>query len=147
MAHQYDNFNSAYNALSTAWTTAKTYHGWANTDITWAATRWSEGNDHAAIYFTFSGLQDVWFCLRYLADFAEASYGYSHLMESIYWANKDIPAADFTMDTLIQTMLVADPNQVEYFVGLVDAYRMSIWNRPFNQEFFAALGRGFRLWP
>ncbi|GAH29755.1 unnamed protein product, partial [marine sediment metagenome] len=35
----------------------------------------------------------------------------------------------------------------EYFVGLVDAYRQSIWNRPFNKDFFAALARGFMEWP
>ncbi|GAH92394.1 unnamed protein product, partial [marine sediment metagenome] len=26
-----------------------------------------------------------------------------------------------------------NPDQTEYFVGLVDAYRQSIWNRPFNK--------------
>ncbi|GAI59416.1 unnamed protein product, partial [marine sediment metagenome] len=34
-----------------------------------------------------------------------------------------------------------------YFVGLVDAYRTSVWNREFNEEYFAALARGFMEWP
>jgi len=54
---------------------------------------------------------------------------------------------EFDMDTLLSTMLQAEPDQVQYFVGLVDAYRQSIWNQPFNEEFFAALARGFEQWP
>ncbi len=50
---------------------------------------------------------------------------------------------ELTMDAIINVMLTAEPAQVEYFVGLVDAYRQSIWNKPFNEDFFAALARGF----
>ena len=53
---------------------------------------------------------------------------------------------EITMADLINVMLTANPDQVEYFIGLVDAYRQSIWNRPFNHEFFTALGRGFMEW-
>ncbi len=55
-------------------------------------------------------------------------------------------ATEFTMETLINTMLVADPEEVTYFIGLVDAYRTSIWNKPYNSEFYAALARGFETW-
>ncbi len=51
--------------------------------------------------------------------------------------------AGLTMDTLINTMLIAEPEQVKYFIGLVDAYRASLWNKPFNYEFYSALARGF----
>jgi len=49
----------------------------------------------------------------------------------------------FTMDTLINAMLTATPEQITYFIGLVDAYRLTIWNEPFNAEFYAAIARGF----
>lgn len=52
----------------------------------------------------------------------------------------------FTMDSLITAMLSASPDQIMYFVGLVDAYRQSIWTKPFNHEFYAALARGFMEW-
>lgn len=51
--------------------------------------------------------------------------------------------ADIDMDTLLNTMLTATPYQLQYFIGIVDAYRQSVWNKPFNAEFFAALARGF----
>ncbi|GAF99130.1 unnamed protein product, partial [marine sediment metagenome] len=51
-----------------------------------------------------------------------------------------------TIQSMINAMLLANPYEVEYFIGLVDAYRQSTWNRPFNKEFFAALARGFAEW-
>ncbi|GAH62913.1 unnamed protein product [marine sediment metagenome] len=59
------------------------------------------------------------------------------------WPEKVDP---LTMESLINVMLLADPSEVEYFIGIVDAYRQSVWNKPFNQEFFAALARGFEEW-
>lgn len=61
-------------------------------------------------------------------------------------AYSDEPAYELTMDSLLTTMLSADPSQVLYFVGLVDAYKQSVWNKPFNEEFYAALARGFTEW-
>ena len=55
------------------------------------------------------------------------------------------PAA-VTMAAMINAMLLATPSEVQYFVGLVDAFRQSIWNKPFNEDFFAALARGFERW-
>ena len=60
--------------------------------------------------------------------------------------NAAFEAPEFDMDVLLSAMVGADPAQVMYFIGLVDAYRQSVWNRPFNQEFFAALARGFAQW-
>ena len=50
---------------------------------------------------------------------------------------------EITMSDIIYAMLTAKPDEIMYFVGLCDAYRQSIWNDPYNQEFFAALARGF----
>lgn len=47
------------------------------------------------------------------------------------------------MDMLLSAMVGAKFNQLQYFIGIVDAYRQSLWNKPFNAEFFAALARGF----
>lgn len=60
--------------------------------------------------------------------------------------NAAFDASELTMEALINTMLIAEPDEVNYFIGLVDAFRQSVWNKPFNQEFFAALARGFEQW-
>lgn len=63
------------------------------------------------------------------------------------WIDDNWPDGDgeVTMDAILSAMITADIGQLEYFVGLVDAYRMALWNQPFNAEFYAALARGFML--
>ena len=56
------------------------------------------------------------------------------------------PAYVFSMAELLQTMLKAESSAIKYFVGLVDAYRQSVWDKPFNAEFYAALAKGFEQW-
>jgi hypothetical protein len=51
------------------------------------------------------------------------------------------------MDAIINAMLVAKFDQLQSFIGLVDAYRVALWNAPFNADFYAALARGFMKWP
>ena len=61
-----------------------------------------------------------------------------------YYTEDNLSGAyDLTMADILNTMLSADSYEVMYFMGLTDAYRQSVWNREFNQEFFAALARGF----
>ena len=49
-----------------------------------------------------------------------------------------------SMDQILNGMLTADFEQLQKFVGIVDAYRSAVWDQPFNAEFYAALARGFR---
>jgi len=51
-----------------------------------------------------------------------------------------------TMADILSVMVSATSDELENFIGLVDAYRQSLWNKPFNAEFFAALARGFEQW-
>jgi hypothetical protein len=51
------------------------------------------------------------------------------------------------MDAIINAMLKATFDQLQYFIGLEDAYRVALWNAPFNADFYAALARGFQKWP
>lgn len=79
-------------------------------------------------------------------DMLQSNWRNNHFFSSIYWAWLEVPDAEpyeLTMDDILSVMVTAEPEQVNYFVGLVDAYRQSIWNKPFNEEFFAALARGF----
>ncbi|NVM23978.1 MAG: hypothetical protein HWN68_19640 [Desulfobacterales bacterium] len=69
---------------------------------------------------------------------------------ALYWIDdnwpEEAPPVEVTMDAILSAMLKATNPQIQYFIGLVDAYRQSLWNRPFNREYFAALARGFMEW-
>ncbi|MBA7546026.1 hypothetical protein ES705_38409 [subsurface metagenome] len=54
---------------------------------------------------------------------------------------------EVTMDAILSAMITAEFDELQKFVGLIDAYRVAIWNAPFNANFYAALARGFQTWP
>lgn len=67
---------------------------------------------------------------------------------ALLWINDNWPSgAEVTMDAILTAMLKADFSELEKFVGIEDAYRVAVWNAPFNAEFYAALARGFQKWP
>jgi len=92
---------------------------------------------------------DIHYACAYMhAATNSITYG---LNNALYWINDNWPngvePAEVTMDAILSAMVGANPEQVTYFVGLSDAYRQSIWTQPFNKEYYAALARGFMLWP
>lgn len=65
---------------------------------------------------------------------------------ALYWISDNWPTgngAEVTMDSILAAMVTAEPDEFQYFIGLVDAYRAALWEKPFNAEFYAALARGF----
>lgn len=105
-----------------------------------AAENWSAAESECD--FLKSYFVEMYYHIGYIRDYHDNIYKW--FLDN--WPDEPAPP-EVTMDAILSAMLSADPAQVEYFVGLVDAYRQSIWNRPFNKDFFAALGRGFMQWP
>jgi len=54
---------------------------------------------------------------------------------------------DVDMSAIINAMLAATFDELTKFMGISDAYRAAVWDAPFNEEFYAALARGFKAWP
>lgn len=81
---------------------------------------------------------------RALSRYAVDSF---YIIDALQWISDNWPSEpeppEITMDDIINAMLGAEAGHIQYFVGLVDAYRQVMWNKPFNQEFFAAIARGF----
>lgn len=71
------------------------------------------------------------------------------IIDALQWISDNWPEEadpyDLTMGDIINAMLTADTNHIMYFVGITDAYRQNVWKKEFNQEFFAAMARGFDL--
>ncbi len=62
----------------------------------------------------------------------------------IWWYLENcVSGYDLTMDDMISVMLAATEEEYSYFIGVIDAYRVGLWNKPFESEFYAALARGF----
>ena len=87
-------------------------------------------------------------CLENFGGFTASSWNYSYLYRAIYlaWLECDpVPPPAVTMDEILSAMVTATDDEYQKFIGLVDAYRIGLWNKPFNAEYYAALGRGFAL--
>lgn len=104
--------------------------------IFWDAAQYNE-----AIYSNIQALSDLRYAVFRLVDLdypLPALYSMPYFLEH-YTGNGN----GIDMAAIINAMLEADPLQVRAFVGLMDAYRQSVWNKPFNKEYYAALAKGF----
>ncbi len=108
-----------------------------------ANTYWLANEDHTAIGQIINALDSINNC-TYFNSYSEAPF---NTYNALYYYMVNCTGADeFDMDSLLSAMVTASPDQLQYFIGLVDAYRQSLWNKPFNKEYFAALARGFETW-
>jgi hypothetical protein len=80
--------------------------------------------------------------IQYLCSpFWETMYDYC-VPTVVRWMDENWAAAP-DMDDIVNAMLKAEYSQLQQFIGIEDAYRVALWNKPFNSEFYAALARGF----
>jgi len=146
LAHKYGNFAAAFAVHQTDWTAAIAKWGYVGNYCPQIRSAADSGSWKDALYKCSYALWNVYTVFEQLNDFYGGAADQSARMESLYWAAQEPAGAEITFDAVINVMLTANPDQIKYFVGLLDAYRQSIWNKPYNQEFFAALARGFMEW-
>ncbi len=117
-----------------------TYHNLAMADF-------FSGDDHGAIEGLLAASGANLLMMAYLFDKNYPDTGDFSI--PAFLDNHTVSAEDieFDMESILEAMLVADPDEVLKFIGLVDAFRNSVWTRPFNQELYAALSKGFQKWP
>lgn len=67
------------------------------------------------------------------------------IINTLQWINDNWPDVDgeVTMDAILTAMISAEFTELRAFIGIEDAYRVALWNEPFNAEYYAALARGF----
>lgn len=53
---------------------------------------------------------------------------------------------DVDMDAILNAMMAATPEEITKFMGITQAFKVAVWEAPFNEEFYAALARGFKVW-
>ncbi len=140
IAEMHDSHNAAQTHLGTAryWLGRADSHWWRNEDhecLEDIMTAVME-NNHAAEHTMEQGF-----------------YGYNGATNIIPTAlDPDMacpfidaaPPTEITLDDILNAMISADFAQLQAFIGIVDAYRVSLWNEPFNVEYYAALARGFQ---
>ncbi len=125
------------------------FYEWAADDFDAARVYWNGGNDHLALDKCITGCYRLASSVYYIIGrFTEVSPWYLlPKLHTLSWeySMDEPPAADVSMDAILSAMITASLDEYTEFIGLVDAYRVGLWNKPFNSEYYAALARGFAL--
>lgn len=94
-------------------------------------------------------------CLVYYNTFHTAAQSFmggtnqirAAMANAMYWINTNWSSGgSVTMDAILTAMLSASFENLTEFMGILEAYKMAVWNAPFNAEYYAALARGFVKW-
>jgi len=116
-----------------------TYYNRAANHHNDAQTHWDAGQDHEAIEDLLLEVYDI----RQMGEMWGGWSPYDYEGPIWWYLTNCVTGYELTMGDLLSVMLSASEDEYRYFIGLVDAYRVGLWNKPFNSEYFAALARGF----
>lgn len=147
MASEFDDFLSDF---YTQWNTARGLFSSAQTSWNQAQTSWDAGDDHIAIGKILDGLHkcaDSHIKLMDTYTYEYPRFNITKLFDLIgtFMAEAgEPPEYELTMAALLSVMITATDDEYKNFIGLVDAYRVGLWDKPFNAEYYAALARGFK---
>ncbi len=128
-------YSQAFTKSTAAWNSAQE-----------AYAHYQLNQDHEAIYDLYSS------CLRLVEmgkkimaknDPIGVNYAVPYFLRNF---TTETSGETFTMGILLAEMFQANNGELKNFIGLNDAYRQSLWNKPFNEEFWAAIARGFEQW-
>ncbi len=143
MAHLYADFAAAYYAFSEEFESAKQYETLAFDNVGFAYAGALDPVDKLHFGYLCGAVYQILDCINYIAHIRRDDYQQSPLYESIYWGAQGNGNGGVTMDAILTAMITAEFSQLQKFVGIEDAYRVALWNEPFNAEFYSALARGF----
>ncbi len=68
------------------------------------------------------------------------------LLQILDYFAANIGGGDVTMSSILSAMMGATYEELTQFMGITQAYKVAVWDAPFNEEFYAALARGFKVW-
>ncbi len=68
------------------------------------------------------------------------------LLSMFDYLNDGLGGGEVDMASILAAMMEATPEEIVQFMGITQAYKVAVWDAPFNEEFYAALARGFKVW-
>jgi len=126
----------------------------ARSDLNWAKTHLKNASTHIANQEWVLARVDFDHCADAIAS--AGFYGFytnfatntlvTQWRDALYWLDDNWPTNGVTMDAILSAMLTASSEQLTTWMGITDAYKVAVWDAPFNAEYYAALARGFKTW-
>lgn len=142
MAHSYSNFADAFAALSACNTDYRKYIGDCYDECDKADDNANEGEFKWGIRYCVYAIKALQTAIDQIIDGQYFDPDVSAFFESIYWASQE-GGNGVDMDAILTAMISADRDEFIKFIGISDGYRVGMVGKPWNKDFYAALGRGF----
>ena len=135
------------NNISNNWDSAVGSYEQFTTNLVQAHLKYGLGDDHLAIFWILECLDEVSDTFDWMLSYIWPWSPKTMLMAALKKMRAEYSGmgVEVDMDAILSAMVTADFDELQTFIGLVDAYRVSLWNEPFNAEFYSALARGFTL--
>jgi hypothetical protein len=146
MSHKYANFNDAFNDFTNKFLDIQTN---LNSSLINAKASYSGASDPVdKLHFGFLeyAVELIITAMRQLGDYTATAWDRSYFYESIYWSAQPTATYELTMLKIIDAMVSSTSDELETFICIEDAFRASIWNKPFNYEWYAGMVRAFKSW-
>ncbi len=68
------------------------------------------------------------------------------LLAMFDYIDENLGGGGVDMASILTAMLAATPEEITQFMGITQAFKVAVWDAPFNEEYYAALARGFKTW-
>lgn len=124
------------------------YYGWSYTYAGWASTNQQQAFAH---YNLFQDHEAIGHLCNAVAQH-NVSIGMLTGKYDDFYPDYAVPwyldncSGGASMADILTAMMSATFEELTEFMGITQAYKVAVWDAPFNQEFYAALARGFRKW-
>ena len=149
MGHRYDTFGAAYADFEDEFAAIKQNLEWAAANAAAALSGVSDPVDKTHFGYLVYAVQLIQQSFDKMGDYTESIYNHSHFYESVYWANKDQadpPEYELTLVKIIEAYIAADDDHRTGHRLLLDAYKSSMYDKPFDKEYHALWVQRFRSW-
>lgn len=142
----YDNFDDAWANFSGGYSGLIFQMQGFEVDLTKVLTATTWGKLKSATWACFVHLRNAFVAHVSPGGFGADWTGASHYT-SVYYAWEETgDAAELNMDAIIAAMIQAERAHIEQFIGLVDAYRVKLWNARFDFGFYNTVMEHLPSW-
>lgn len=149
MGHRYDNFGAAYNDFKDEFAAIKQKLDWAGTNASAALSGVSDPVDKTHFGYLVYAVQLIQQAFVLMGDYTESIYNHSHFYESVFWAAQPGEAPEeyeLTLIKIIEAYLDANDDARSAQRLLFDAYKASMYDKPFDEEYHALWIQRFQSW-
>ncbi len=149
MAHRYANFDDAYDEMLVWWPGMKLFYSDGESHVINASQLYNDPVQYYEFGLLCTGVLKLFQVVNYLLHTWESAADQSPFYEALYWAAQSGDGGDpyeLTLVKMIGAYTHAHDDHRAGLLMLMDAYRASMYDKPFDREYHALWIQRFKSW-